>query len=69
MREAAATVGEAGFDPIMSAATAEKQAWVAALARSGLFRELGAHPSWRDYADKIITGAEAKEPKNRSGTR
>jgi 3-hydroxyisobutyrate dehydrogenase-like beta-hydroxyacid dehydrogenase len=69
MREAAATVREAGFDPTMSAATSEKQAWVAALARSGLFRKLAAHPSWRDYADKIITGAEAKRSKSRSGTR
>jgi len=57
MREAATTAREAGFDPWMSAATAEKQAWVAALARAGWFRGLPARPAWRDYADKIIASA------------
>lgn len=58
MREAATTVREAGFDPWMSAATADKQAWIAALTRSGWFRDLAAHPGWRDYADKIIAAAD-----------
>jgi len=69
MREAAATVREAGFEPWMPAATAEKQDWVAALAKSGLFRELGAEPGWRDYADRIIAALERSPSKKRSGAR
>jgi len=69
MREAAATVREAGFEPWMPAATAEKQDWVAALAKSGLFRELGAEPGWRDYADRIIAALEKSRSKKRSGAR
>ena len=61
MREAANTVREAGFDPWMSAASAETQDWVAALSKRGLFRDLGAEPGWRDYADKIISALE-KDP-------
>jgi 3-hydroxyisobutyrate dehydrogenase-like beta-hydroxyacid dehydrogenase len=44
-------------------------AWVAALARSGLFRELGADVSWRDCADKMISSLEKTQSKTRSGTR
>ncbi len=58
MREAANTVREAGIDPRMSAASAETQDWVAALSKGGLFRDLGAQPGWRDYADKIIAVLE-----------
>jgi 3-hydroxyisobutyrate dehydrogenase-like beta-hydroxyacid dehydrogenase len=69
MREATVTVREAGFEPWMPAATAEKQDWVAALARSGLFRELGSEPGWRDYADKIIASLERTSTKKRPGAR
>lgn len=58
MREAANTVREAGFEPWMSAASAETQDWVAALSKSGLFRDLAAEPGWRDYADKIIAAQD-----------
>jgi 3-hydroxyisobutyrate dehydrogenase-like beta-hydroxyacid dehydrogenase len=58
MREAASTVREAGLDPWMSEASAETQDWVAALAKSGLFRGLGAEPDWRDYADRIVAALE-----------
>src|SRR4051812_28889652 len=56
MREAAATVREAGFEPWIAAATAEKQDWVAALARSGAFRDLGdaGDAEWREYADRLL---------------
>jgi 3-hydroxyisobutyrate dehydrogenase-like beta-hydroxyacid dehydrogenase len=37
MREAAVTVQEAGLSPWSSAGTAERQAWVAALAQQGVF--------------------------------
>lgn len=71
MREAANTVREAGIDPWMSAASAETQDWVAALSKGGLFRDLGAQPGWRDYADKIIAvlenpGAIAKKRSGRA---
>lgn len=69
MREAANTVREAGFEPWMSAATAEKQDWIAALAKSGLFRELAAEASWRDYADKLIAALEKARSSERSGAR
>jgi 3-hydroxyisobutyrate dehydrogenase-like beta-hydroxyacid dehydrogenase len=60
MREAANTVREAGFDPWMSAASAETQDWVAALSKRGLFHDLRAEAGWRDYADKIIAALEKK---------
>jgi len=58
MREVANTVREAGFEPWLSTAIAEKQDSVAALARGGLFRDLGAEADWRDYADRMIAAAE-----------
>jgi 3-hydroxyisobutyrate dehydrogenase-like beta-hydroxyacid dehydrogenase len=64
MREVANTVREAGFEPWMSAAAAEKQDWVAALARAGRFRDLGAEPDWREYADRMIAGEPARGKKS-----
>jgi 3-hydroxyisobutyrate dehydrogenase-like beta-hydroxyacid dehydrogenase len=64
MREVANTVREAGFEPWLSAATAEKQDWVAALARAGLFGDLGADPDWREYADRMIAGEPARGKKS-----
>jgi 3-hydroxyisobutyrate dehydrogenase-like beta-hydroxyacid dehydrogenase len=64
MREAAVTVREAGFEPWIAAATAEKQDWMAALARSGLFRDVK-EGEWRDYADELLaapTSAKANPP-------
>jgi 3-hydroxyisobutyrate dehydrogenase-like beta-hydroxyacid dehydrogenase len=69
MREAANTVREAGLEPRMSAASAATQDWVAALSRSGLFRELGSEPGWRDYADRIIAALESAAGRERSGGR
>jgi len=54
MREAAVTVREAGFDPCMAAATAEKQAGVAKLASQGVFAGIGPEADWRHYADCVI---------------
>jgi 3-hydroxyisobutyrate dehydrogenase-like beta-hydroxyacid dehydrogenase len=59
MREAAVTVREAGLDPFSASAAAERQAWVADLADTGLFskkrrRRLAHSPDWRDEADRII---------------
>ncbi|GAB3762471.1 DUF1932 domain-containing protein [Ramlibacter monticola] len=54
MREAANTVREAGFEPFMAAATAEKQQWVADQARAGVFRDLPKEACWQDYADALL---------------
>ncbi|MDX3905133.1 MAG: DUF1932 domain-containing protein [Pigmentiphaga sp.] len=55
MREAAQTVREAGFDPFMASATADKQAWVAGLAQEGLFDGLDAQSPWQAYADRLLS--------------
>ncbi|HEY0824457.1 MAG TPA: DUF1932 domain-containing protein, partial [Ramlibacter sp.] len=51
MREAAKTVREAGFAPLMTAAIADRQQWVADRARAGVFRELPKGAPWQEYAD------------------
>ena len=54
MREAANTVREAGFEPWMAAATADKQQWVCDRARDGVFKDLPEDARWQDYADRLI---------------
>jgi 3-hydroxyisobutyrate dehydrogenase-like beta-hydroxyacid dehydrogenase len=54
MREAANTVREAGFEPLMTAAIAEKQQWVAELAAAGVFREVPKGAGWQEYADRLL---------------
>jgi 3-hydroxyisobutyrate dehydrogenase-like beta-hydroxyacid dehydrogenase len=54
MREAANTVKEAGFEPFMATAIAQKHDWVAGLARDGVFDGLPKSPIWQDYADRMI---------------
>jgi 3-hydroxyisobutyrate dehydrogenase-like beta-hydroxyacid dehydrogenase len=54
MKEAAVTVREAGFDPFMAAATAEKQDQVAKLAARGTFAGVGSEADWREFADRVI---------------
>ena len=59
MREAAVTVREAGLDPFSASGAAERQAWVADLADTGLFskrrsRRRAHAPDWRDEADRIL---------------
>jgi 3-hydroxyisobutyrate dehydrogenase-like beta-hydroxyacid dehydrogenase len=53
MREAAATVGDAGLAPRMAAATADLQAWVATLAAGGAFADSAPDAGWRELADRI----------------
>ena len=48
MREAANTVQEAAFSPMMTAAIAEIQDWVAALAKGGLFDNMDEDSRWQD---------------------
>jgi 3-hydroxyisobutyrate dehydrogenase-like beta-hydroxyacid dehydrogenase len=54
MRESANTVQEAGFEPFMAAAIAQKHDWVAGLARDGVFDGLPKSPVWQEYADRMI---------------
>ena len=55
MREAASTVREAGFEPFMAGAIADKQQWVADQASAGLFAGVGKDARWQDYADRLVT--------------
>ena len=54
MRESAQTVREAGFEPWMASAIAGKQQWVADLARTGAFADVGKGAPWQDYADALL---------------
>lgn len=62
MREVAKTVAHVELDPWMATGTAERQAWVAALAEQDLFEEPGAVRPWRQRADTALakTAAESK---------
>ena len=53
MREAARTVQEAGFAPLMTGPIADKQQWVADLAAAGVFADLAKDARWQDYADRL----------------
>lgn len=54
MREAAATVREAGFEPFMSDAIASKQQWVADAACDGVFDGIASDAQWQAYADRLL---------------
>jgi Domain of unknown function (DUF1932) len=62
MREAARTVQEAGFEPLMTRAIAHKQQWVADQAKAGVFKDVpkdAARDStkqggWQAYADALL---------------
>ncbi|HYD76347.1 NAD(P)-dependent oxidoreductase [Ramlibacter sp.] len=54
MRESANTVKEAGFPPLMAAAIADKQQWVADQAAAGVFQGIGKDAPWQAYADRLI---------------
>ncbi|WP_423459233.1 DUF1932 domain-containing protein [Ottowia sp. VDI28] len=61
MRESANTVKEAGFNPFMASAIAEKQDWVAGLARAGVFEGLSGKSPWQDYADRLLAQRKADQ--------
>lgn len=60
MRESARTVEEAGFSPFMASAIAEKQDWVAGLARQGVFDGVPKNAPWQDYADRLVRHSASK---------
>ncbi len=61
MREAAATVREAGFEPFMASATADKHQWIFDQASADVFKGLPKDARWQDYADRLI-GDSKPEP-------
>ena len=60
MREAANTVREAGFEPFMASAIADKQQWVADQAAAGVFDGVVKDALWQDYADRLTTDQLSK---------
>jgi 3-hydroxyisobutyrate dehydrogenase-like beta-hydroxyacid dehydrogenase len=61
MREAAATVREAGLEPWSAAGTAERQAWMADLADARVFD--GSDPvrgGWRGEADRVLDAVKPR---------
>jgi 3-hydroxyisobutyrate dehydrogenase-like beta-hydroxyacid dehydrogenase len=54
MRESANTVKEAGFEPFMAAAIADKQQWVADQAKRGVFKDVAKGAKWQEYADRLL---------------
>lgn len=60
MREAANTVKEAGFEPLMASAIADKQQWVADQAKAGVFGGLPRGARWQDYADALLARGPSK---------
>jgi 3-hydroxyisobutyrate dehydrogenase-like beta-hydroxyacid dehydrogenase len=63
MRESAATVAEAGFEPFMGAAIADKQQFVADQAAAGAFKAVPAKADWKTYADALLaTRATPAQP-------
>lgn len=60
MREAANTVREAGFEPFMAAAIADKQGWMAEHSRAGVFADVAKGAPWQDYADRLLQTREVK---------
>ncbi|MES2840191.1 MAG: DUF1932 domain-containing protein [Pseudomonadota bacterium] len=53
MREAAQTVREAGFEPVMASAIADKHDWMAGKARAGDFADMPDKPHWQAWADRM----------------
>jgi hypothetical protein len=47
-------VKEAGFEPFMASAIADKQQWVADQAKQGVFKDVAKGAWWQEYADKLI---------------
>jgi 3-hydroxyisobutyrate dehydrogenase-like beta-hydroxyacid dehydrogenase len=59
VREVAETVREAGLDPFSASGTADRQAFIADLADTGVFGERGSKPfarsaDWRTEADRLL---------------
>ena len=64
MREAAAMVSDGGEASRMAAATADVQAWIAALRADGRFADTPADAPWEAFADRIATADHGAKPKS-----
>ena len=62
MREAANTVHEAGFEPWMATAIADKHQWVSEQSQAGVFDGLPKDALWQSFADRLI-GHPTPSPK------
>lgn len=62
MREVAVTVREAGLDPWMSTAIAERQALMGALKAQGAFAGVAKDANWREYADRVLAATGDAAP-------
>ena len=54
MREVAVTVREIGLDPLMAAATAERQDWMGRQKVALGLDKLDKDANWREYADRLL---------------
>lgn len=59
MRESARTVSEAGLEPWMPQATANRQDWVAQQSAAGSFADCPKNASWQVYADRMLAAIAA----------
>ncbi len=59
MREVAVTVREAGLEPWMASATAERQDWMGRQKGPLGLDKLGKDANWREYADKLLAGRKS----------
>lgn len=64
MREAANTVREAGFHPVMAEAIAARHGAMAAQAHAGQFKGLPGESPWQAYADRLIAAIPGPEQPN-----
>ncbi|CAG0961760.1 hypothetical protein BURK1_00751 [Burkholderiales bacterium] len=60
MREVAVTVREAGLEPWMASATAERQDWMAKQKDAAGFAQVPNDANWRAYADRLLRAIEAR---------
>jgi 3-hydroxyisobutyrate dehydrogenase-like beta-hydroxyacid dehydrogenase len=59
MREVAVTLREAGLEPWMASATAERQDWMGRLKGPLGLDRLGKDANWREYADRLLRERKA----------
>jgi 3-hydroxyisobutyrate dehydrogenase-like beta-hydroxyacid dehydrogenase len=60
MREVAVTVREAGLEPWMASATAERQDWMARQKDTAGLAQVPKDANWRAYADLLLRAIEAR---------
>jgi 3-hydroxyisobutyrate dehydrogenase-like beta-hydroxyacid dehydrogenase len=62
MREVAVTVREAGLEPWMATATAERQDWMGRQKGTLGLDRLGKDANWREYADRLLAARSGAAP-------